>query len=153
MEPEAKRAEPSTDAPETEPGRLERLTGEVKGLVEDIRTWIDLKIKLFQIEVEEHVRDVLNRVAVTISIGVLAFLTLVFLLVTVALALGAWWGNTLLGFVAVTLALLVLTLLVYVLRPALARRRSGQVSKASPEVGPAEDVPRLEAAKTEEAHG
>ncbi len=139
--------------PEAEPGRLERLAAEVRGLVEDVRTWIDLKIKLLEIEVEERVRDLLNRVAVTVVIAVLAFLALVFVLVTAALALGLWWDNMLLGFVAVTLALVVLTIMLYVLRPGLVRKREAARREDLAAVGPAVEPARLEAATEEDRDG
>lgn len=148
MEPETPKT--STETHEPEPGRLERLVGEVRGLVDDVRTWIDLKIKLLEIEVEDRIRDVLNRVAVTVVLAVLAFLALVFILVTTALALGLWWENMLLGFVAVTLVLVVLTVLVYVLRPGLVRRRTEKQPDGQAAIGPAGDAPRLEAAKPED---
>jgi len=151
MEPETETRK--QDIEETEPGRLERLAMEVRGLVEDVRTWIDLKIRLIEIEVEERVRDVLNRVVVTVAIGILAFLTLVFVLVTSALALGTWWDSMLLGFLAVTLLLVVFTTLVYVLRPGLVRKRSAGRSDEPRTIEAAKEAPRLEAAPEEETHG
>ena len=151
MEPETKTTE--QDIEEVEPGRLERLANEVRGLVEDVRTWIDLKIKLIEIEVEERVRDVLNRVVVSVAIGILAFLALVFVLVTAALALGTWWDSMLLGFLAVTLLLVVLTTLVYVLRPGLVRKREGGKAAEPRAIEAAKEAPRLEAAPEEKPNG
>lgn len=127
-------------------GRLARLANEFRGLVEDVRTWVDLKLKLLEVQVEERVRDAVNRVAVTAFIAMLVFLSGVFVLVTAALALGDWWDSPTLGFLAVTLALIVITLLLYVLRPGLVRRRARSPSdepedRALPE---ARDRRRLE---------
>jgi hypothetical protein len=153
MEPETETRTTDTRTSEAEPGRLERLVSEVKGLADDVRTWIDLKIKLLEIEIEDRVRDVVNRVAATAVFVALAFLALVFVLVTAALGLGQWWDNMLLGFLAVSLTLIVLATLVHVLRPGIVRRRTGRSPEAPSTLGPAPEQPRLEAPKPEVEDG
>lgn len=147
MEPESRTEQQAEAADATDGGRISRVAGEVRGLVEDVRTWVDLKLKLLEVEVEERIREFSQRVALTAAVAVMAFLSLVFVLVTVALGLGLWWDSMFLGFAAVTALLVLATGILQAVRPRLvrSRRKPAEPAEAGKAVGAAADRPRLQA--------
>ena len=92
-------------------GNLGRITEQTRGLVDDLTAWVELRLELAQLEIEERVEKKANDLALKIILGVLAGLAGFFALVTGALALGAWLGHPAWGFLIVT-GLLVLTAVV-----------------------------------------
>ena len=86
-------------------GRLQRVQQHVNGLADDVKEWVELRIKLAQAEVETFVQKKVNTIVmrtIPLVVGALAGL---FLLVTVALFLGWWLGHPAWGFLVVTLLL------------------------------------------------
>jgi len=125
-------------------GPLRRIAGHTQGLVEDLREWIDLRIDLAILEVEERVDELRNEVALGLTLAFFGFFAVFFVLVTVALGIGWVLGHPFWGFLIVAL---VLTLFVGVLartRPDLAppsnlfERLRGDSDAADPDDSPDE---------------
>ena len=98
---------PPSEAPRR--GKMGRIAGHTRGLVEDLRQWIDLRIDLAILEVEEQVDDLRNEVALGVTLAFLGFFAALFVFTTIALGLGWLLGHPFWGFLTVSV-LLVLTL-------------------------------------------
>ncbi len=98
-------------------GRLDRIADQTKGLVDDIKEWIDLKVQLVQMDLEEKFETMANQVLSTFVVILLAGVTVLFALVAASLGLGGWLGHPAWGFLAVTGILTLLTLAIHHARP------------------------------------
>lgn len=87
------------------PGKLGRIAEHSQGLVEDLREWIDLRIDLAILEVEEKVDDLRNEVALGLTMAFFGFFAALFVFTTTALGLGWLLGHAFWGFLIVTLVL------------------------------------------------
>lgn len=108
METLQDRSSASQDGPSTEgstDGRLGRIAGETRGLVEDLREWIDLRIDLAVLELEERVDEFRNEVALGITLAFFGFFAALFVFTTVALGLGWLLGHPFWGFLIVSVLL------------------------------------------------
>ncbi|WP_072714562.1 phage holin family protein [Rhodothermus profundi] len=121
----------TTDTPSHHWQRLRQQTQE---LVEDLRAWVELRLTLTQMEIEERIETQIRRLLLRLLIGALAGLAAVFVLVAVALGLGAWLGHTGWGFLVVALGLMAVAAGLH-----FSRRRS---SKAVPTATPAGEPDR-----------
>lgn len=118
--PDRSRASESrTPAPLPKGGKLERIAGHTQGLVEDLREWIDLRIDLAVLEVEEKVDTLQNNVALGVTLAILAFFCGLFGLTTIAIGLGWALGHSFWGFLAVFVALALLLVIFQRVRPEL----------------------------------
>lgn len=102
-------------------GLAARLAEQTHGLVQDLTEWVDLRVQLIQIEVQEQIEAKANEVVRGGVVLVLGLVTLLFVLVTLALGLGVWLGHPAWGFLAVTGLLGLVTAFVRVRRPRLVR--------------------------------
>ena len=84
---------------------VERLSMQTKGLAEDVKDWVELRIRLVQTEVEEKIQQKVHQVVMRMIPLVLGGLAGLFLLVTIALAPGSWLGAYAWGFLIVTAVL------------------------------------------------
>lgn len=100
-------------------GKVQRLAAHTEGLVDDLKQWVDLRIELARIEVEERVEAQANQVVLGILLAGIGLLAVVFGLVTLALGLGAWLGHPAWGFLAVTGLLILLAVLLRAAQPEL----------------------------------
>ncbi len=99
-------------------GKLGRIAGQLAGLSEDLRQWVELRIELVRAEIMEQVDFKIAQARQGAVVGVLAALGVFFLLVTLALGLGWWLGHPFWGFLIVTLLLVLGAALAYrLLRP------------------------------------
>jgi hypothetical protein len=87
-------------------GRVQRVQQHVTGLAEDVREWVELRIKLAQAEAETFVQKKVHTIVMRTIPLVVAGLAGLFLLITLALFLGWWLGHAAWGFLIVTLLLL-----------------------------------------------
>lgn len=111
-------------------GKIGRLTTEAKGLVDDTKDWVDAKLRLFELDVEEKIDSFANKFvsgAVVVAIGALA---LVFSLVATAFALGDLWGRNSLGFIAVGGALFLVALIIHLVKPRLVKGSMGGADRS-----------------------
>lgn len=110
-------------------GKIKRISYQSKGLVDDVKSWVDLRMTLTQMDIEEKVDARLNRAIVGGVVGALAFLSLTFGLVAASLGLGAWLGHDAWGFLAVTGLLLVVTAILLLLKPRVIDLRNSKGSR------------------------
>lgn len=95
---------PPADRPQG--GKLGRIAGHTHGLVEDLREWIDLRVDLAILEVEEKVDALRNEVALGLTMAFFGFFAALFVFTTVALGLGWLLGHPFWGFLIVSVLLL-----------------------------------------------
>ena len=98
-------------------GIVERMALQSRGLVEDLTEWVELRLKLVQMDVEDRIDARVNRLVVLAAVALVGYLALLFMLVTIALALGAWLGHPAWGFLIVTVVLAVITGVLMILKP------------------------------------
>lgn len=125
-------AEPVKTTPKapTPSGKIGRLTNEAKGLVDDTRQWVDAKLRLFELDMEEKLDGIANKVVAGATVVFLASLALVFGLVALALMLGDIWGRQSLGFMAVSGGCFLVAVLIHWLRPKFVKGSMGVADKA-----------------------
>lgn len=90
----------------TNKNKVERIADHSKGLVDDVKAWVELRLKLTQLEVETKVQEQINKFMMRMAPLVVLALGGLFLLVTIALGLGWWLGQPFWGFLIVTVVLL-----------------------------------------------
>lgn len=114
-------ADSGSSSPRSKPdGRLGRIAGHTRGLVDDLREWIDLRLDLAILELEERVDELRNEVALGITLAFFGFFAALFVFVTVALGLGWVLGHPFWGFLIVSVALLLFVTVLVRTRPDLA---------------------------------
>lgn len=92
--------------------KLERVTDHVAAISADLREWVELRIALVKRQVEgvvgllERVQHLVEAAKLAVPGVVLILIGLMFLLVTLALGIGAALGSYWLGFLIVTVLLL-----------------------------------------------
>ncbi|RMF60857.1 MAG: hypothetical protein D6746_06280 [Bacteroidetes bacterium] len=106
--------------------RVGRIARHTRGLVEDVKEWIELRMQLVQAQIEERVEERINQAVLAALVAGVALLALVFALVAASLGLGAWLGHPAWGFLIVASVLLLLALVLHRLRPRMVRRRPGK---------------------------
>ncbi len=100
-------------------GKLSRIAGHTQGLVKDLREWIDLRIDLAILEVEEKVDNLRNEVALGLTLAFFGFFAALFVFTTVALGLGWLLGHPFWGFLIVSIVLVLLVVVLGKARPDL----------------------------------
>ncbi|WP_103029952.1 phage holin family protein [Salinibacter altiplanensis] len=111
-------AERPTEKP-PEGGKVSRIAAHTQGLFTDLREWIDLRVDLAILEMEERLDTFKNDVALGLTIAVFAALAAFFSLTTVALGVGWLLGHPFWGFLAVSVALILIIVALRVAKPAL----------------------------------
>lgn len=89
-------------------GKVERIAAHTQGLFTDLREWIDLRIDLAILEVEERIDEATNKIVLGLILAVVGFFAVFFALTTIALGVGALLGHPGWGFLAVTVALILI---------------------------------------------
>ena len=124
------------DSGGTSSGRLGRIAEESKGLVDDVKEWVELRVQLLQMEIEERIESVANQVISVIAVAVLALFTALFLLLGAAQFLGEWLGRDAWGYVIVGVVLALVTVFIHSSKPRFIKRlpdtRSNKKIKAFP---------------------
>jgi hypothetical protein len=88
--------------PERGKNKIERIGEQTKGLFEDFTGWVEVRLKLFQLEMQEKIQGKVNEAIIKIAPAVAGALTGLFLLVTMALFIGWWLGHPAWGYLIVT---------------------------------------------------
>jgi len=91
----------SDPAAGVERGKFGRIAGHTQGLVEDLREWVDLRLDLALLDLEERIEDLGNELLLRLTLLVLGLFTLLFGLTTLALGLGWVFGRPFWGFLIV----------------------------------------------------
>jgi len=112
-------SESRTPARVPDGGKLTRIASHTQGLVEDLREWIDLRIDLAILDLEERANEAKNKAAQGVVLAVLAFFTGLFALTTLAIGLGWALGHPFWGFLIVFAVLAVITIGIANARPAI----------------------------------
>ncbi|MBE2185754.1 MAG: phage holin family protein [Rhodothermales bacterium] len=87
--------------------RLDRIQAQTETLVESVKEWAELRIKLTQTELEQKAQLKINQMVWARAVPLLLIsLAAMFLLITIALGLGWLLGHTFWGFLIVTVALM-----------------------------------------------
>ena len=86
-------------------GRMDRISDQTKGLVDDVKEWVDLRVKLVQIDLEERIETVANEALSTLLVVAVMAGALLFCLLAAAFGLGLLLNSTALGFTIVGMAL------------------------------------------------
>lgn len=105
------------DAPQG--SKLRRIAAHTQGLFTDLREWIDLRIDLAILEVEERIDEAKNEFALGLTVAIFGFFAALFSLTTVALGVGWLLGHPFWGFLAVSVSLLLIVAVLRVTQPAL----------------------------------
>lgn len=102
-----KQSEPRGNGTSVAPegGKLGRIAGHTQGLVEDLREWMDLRLDLAILEVEEKVDALRNEVALGLTLAFFGFFAALFGFTTIALGLGWLLGHPFWGFLIVSIGL------------------------------------------------
>lgn len=111
--------DPGSPVRPSQDGKLERIAIHTQGLITDLREWIDLRLDLALIEVEERVDDFRNNLALGLTVAFLGFFAVFFGLTTLALGLGWLFGHAFWGFLVVSALLMLIIIALRVARPAL----------------------------------
>jgi len=106
-------------SPPSGSGKLGRIAAHTQGIVEDLREWIDLRLDLALLEVEERVDELRNELALGLTLAVVGLFAAIFVLATVALGLGWMLGHPFWGFLAVSVALVLIVVGLNAARPDL----------------------------------
>lgn len=127
-------------------GKLGRIAGHTQGLVEDLREWMDLRLDLAILEVEEKVDDLRNEVALGLTLAFFGFFAALFGFTTVALGLGWLLGHPFWGFLIVSAVLLLVVTALGKARPDLVppsnlfERIRGRTGEADDEEAPVREA-------------
>ncbi len=114
----------------TTANKLERISQHTKGLFDEITGWVDLRVKLVQVDLQEQFETKKIQIALGAAMGLLAFFALMFLLTTIALGLGALFGHPAWGFLGVTVLLVIIIGVLYMV---MNRKVQGVEKKVSVE--------------------
>ncbi|ABC46314.1 hypothetical protein SRU_1877 [Salinibacter ruber DSM 13855] len=98
---------------------MSRIASHTQGLFADLREWIDLRVDLAILEMEERLDAFKNDLALGLTVAVFAFFAAFFSLTTVALGVGWLLGHPFWGFLAVSVALILIIVTLRVTKPAL----------------------------------
>lgn len=128
-------------------GRLGKLASESRGLIEDLREWVDLRMQLVQVDVEERIQAVANQMAAMLVVLVFGLFTALFLLHGVSVLIGTALGNEAWGYLIVAAFLGVMTLAVHLVKPTLITRSNkeslGEEKQSTESLSPGNEPKQL----------
>jgi len=97
--------------------KLGSLARETRSLLTDVKDWIDLRVQLLQIEVEERIESAAHKIISLIVVAILGLFAVLFLLLAIAEAVGIWLGHPSYGYIFVAVIMIILTWIVNRSRP------------------------------------
>lgn len=106
-------------AQERRDGKIRRIAADMQALVEDLRTWIDLRLDLAVLEVEERLDRLRNEIALGLILAIFGFFAVLFTLTTLALGVGWLLGRPFWGFLAVSVTLILVVVVLRAVKPEL----------------------------------
>lgn len=107
--------------------KVERISEQTKGLFDDFTSWVELRLKLFQAEIQEKVESKVNEVVIKVAPLVAGAIGGFFALVTLALFLGWWLGHPAWGFLCVTLLFAAITGALLIRKNSLGKKKDVEV--------------------------
>lgn len=93
--------------------KVERIGRQTRGLFDDFTEWVELRLRLFQLDIQEKVRTKANEAVIKVAPFIVAALGGLFALVTAALFVGWWLGHPAWGFLVITGLLFLVTGVLY----------------------------------------
>jgi hypothetical protein len=109
-------------------GRIDRIGQHSKSLIDELTHWADLKIKLVKVDLAEKVEEKKIQVGLGVGMALVGFFAVLFLLTTIALALGWLLGHPTWGFLIVTVILFGIVFALKVAMPKLIAKIEKRVS-------------------------
>jgi uncharacterized membrane protein YqjE len=116
------KAKTNTSSKPGNESRLGAFSRETRGLVSDIKEWIELRVQLFQYEIEERIENATQKLISIAAVVIFALFALLFVLIGIAEAIGLWLENAAYGYLIVGLLMTVLTFIVNLSRPRFSKR-------------------------------
>ena len=98
-------------------GKFDRISGQTKGLVDDVKEWVDLRLKLVQLDLEDRIDVIANQAILTVIVAFIGGTSGIFALFAAAFGLGQLIGNTALGFLSISGLLALITFVMHKVRP------------------------------------
>ena len=105
-------------------GKVHRISSETRGLLEDFTSWIELRLRLVQLDVQGYIRQKIDEATLKAALIIVSLVSGLFVLITLALFAGWALGHPAWGFLVVTGLLLLWTGILY------ARNRRVRVHKS-----------------------
>lgn len=119
-------ADPGVEEKATGSSRITRLAGESRALFDDLREWVDLRVQLVQVEIEERIEKAVNEAIALILVAIVGLFALAFLLHGVAIWIGTALGGQQWGYLILAAILAVVTLILKTATPDfIGKRKEG----------------------------
>ncbi len=129
-EPRRTPAPPDVDAG-TGTGKIQRLSRQTRSLVDDVKSWVELKMTLTQMEIEEKVDEKVNEAVNGAVIAAMFFMAAFFGLTAAALGLGHLLGHPAWGFLIVMALMLIGALILRAAKPKIVAINTPQLPISS----------------------
>ena len=94
-------------------GKVHRISSETRGLLEDFTSWIELRLRLVQLDVQSYIRRKIDEATLKAALIIVSLVSGLFVLITLALFAGWALGHPAWGFLVVTGLLLLWTGILY----------------------------------------
>ena len=116
-------------------GKVHRIGSETRGLLEDFTSWVELRLRLVQLDVQDYIRQKIDEATLKAALVIAGLVSGLFMLITLALFAGWALGHPAWGFLAVTGLLLLWTGILYVRNRQVRARKpdSADLSRLSEE--------------------
>ena len=94
-------------------GTVHRIGNETRGLLEDFTAWVELRLRLVQLDVQGYIRQKIDEATLKAALIIASLISGLFVLITLALFAGWALGRPAWGFLVVTGLLLLWTGILY----------------------------------------
>lgn len=94
-------------------GKVHRIGSETRGLLEDFTSWVELRLRLVQLDVQGYIRQKIDEATLKAALIIAGLVSGLFMLLTLALFAGWALGHPAWGFLVVTGLLLLWTGILY----------------------------------------
>ncbi|MXW65285.1 MAG: phage holin family protein [Bacteroidetes bacterium SB0662_bin_6] len=94
-------------------GKVHRIGSETRGLLEDFTSWVELRLRLVQLDVQDYIRQKIDEATLKVALIIASLVSGLFMLVTLALFAGWALGHPAWGFLVVTGLLFLWTGILY----------------------------------------
>ncbi len=94
-------------------GKVHRISSETRGLLEDFTSWIELRLRLVQLDAQSYIRRKIDEATLKAALVIVSLVSGLFMLITLALFAGWALGHPAWGFLVVTGLLFLWTGILY----------------------------------------
>jgi len=116
----AERGDSTVDRRKSIDGRIDRIVSETRHLSDDLTEWVNLRIRLVQIDLQERIDGELDFVFSSVVVIALIVVALMLGSIGLSFVIGELMGNASYGFAIMTLFYLLVALIFVRVRPRLA---------------------------------